>query len=261
MAFPPIATLLTRGPAKAPGAIRTTLHSGMMNLVAENGVDIGDPNVMRDHGDLALDEKPTDFDRIADEAAGLFAQSPAVFLGGDHFITWPILEGLARAGHAPPNVIHIDAHPDLYPDFDGNPHSHASPFARLCEAGRIKSLTQIGIRTINDVQRSQIKKYDVRVITPNDMPIDPQSLPTGPTYISLDIDGLDPAFAPGVSHHEPGGLSVREVLKVIAAAPGPIIGADIVEYNPNRDLNDMTAAVAAKMLKELVGRIAQDAVR
>ena len=79
----------------------------------------------------------------------------------------------------------------------------------------------------------------------------------GPVYISLDLDGLDPAFAPGVSHPEPGGLSVRNILDVLSRVTAPVIGADIVEFNPDRDLNDMTAIVAAKFLKELAAMLAR----
>ena len=79
----------------------------------------------------------------------------------------------------------------------------------------------------------------------------------GPLYISIDLDGLDPAFAPGVSHHEPGGLSVREVLNVLARQTARLVGADVVELNPDRDINDMTAAVAAKFVKELAGMAAR----
>ena len=76
-------------------------------------------------------------------------------------------------------------------------------------------------------------------------------IPEAPLYISIDLDALDPAFAPGVSHHEPGGLSVRDILSVLHRVPGPIVGADVVEYNPSRDVNGMTAVVAAKLVKEL----------
>ena len=69
------------------------------------------------------------------------------------------------------------------------------------------------------------------------------------------MDALDPAFAPGVSHHEPGGLSVREVIGIIQAIDVPVVGADIVEYNPDRDINNMTSMVAAKLLKELAGKL------
>ena len=79
----------------------------------------------------------------------------------------------------------------------------------------------------------------------------------GPVYISLDMDCLDPAFAPGVSHHEPSGMSTRELLGIIRDVKGNIVGADIVEYNPDRDINGMTGMVAAKLLKELISRIMQ----
>ncbi len=250
-----------RGPALAPAAIRKVLHSGMSNWCAEDGTDLSDPRVFCDAGDVNLKENPGDFERIAMASKAAFEKGPAVFLGGDHFVTWPLIDGAVCAGHQPPHLVHIDAHPDLYPDFEGNPHSHASPMARLMENGRIQSLTQIGIRTINAVQKAQIDKYAVRVIAPSDLPVLASHLPSGPTYLTIDLDGLDPAFAPGVSHHEPGGLSVREVLGIIRALPGPLIGGDIVELNPDRDLNDMTAAVGAKLLKEMVARVYGDQAR
>jgi arginase family enzyme len=76
-----------------------------------------------------------------------------------------------------------------------------------------------------------------------------------PIYLSLDMDGFDPAFAPGVSHHEPGGLSSREVLRIIQGLEGEVVGADIVEYNPERDFQGMTAFLAAKMMKELIAKM------
>lgn len=80
----------------------------------------------------------------------------------------------------------------------------------------------------------------------------------GPVYISLDIDALDPAFNPGVSHHERGGLITRQVIDIIQKIKGAIIGADIVEYNPTRDINDMTAMVCAKLLKEITSSITKN---
>ena len=77
----------------------------------------------------------------------------------------------------------------------------------------------------------------------------------GPVYVSFDLDALDPAFAPGVSHREPGGLSVRQALDAVQQLPGPIVGADVVEYNPLGDLGGVTARVAAKLVKELAGRL------
>ena len=76
---------------------------------------------------------------------------------------------------------------------------------------------------------------------------------SGPVYLSIDLDGLDPSVAPGVSHHEPGGLTFRAVLDIIDALPGPLVGADVVELNPSRDLVGMTAMVGAKLVKEIAG--------
>jgi arginase family enzyme len=81
----------------------------------------------------------------------------------------------------------------------------------------------------------------------------------GPVYLSLDLDVLDPAFAPGVSHHEPGGLSTRQVINLIQNLSGSLVGADIVELNPNRDLLDVTAMTAAKLAKEIGARMLESA--
>ena len=75
-----------------------------------------------------------------------------------------------------------------------------------------------------------------------------------PLYISVDLDGIDPSEAPGVSHPEPGGLRLREVLDCIAKQTAQIVGADIVELNPTRDLNDVTAILAAKLVREIAAR-------
>ena len=93
-----------------------------------------------------------------------------------------------------------------------------------------------------------LRALDPRAETP-DLRLDIQT----PVYISLDLDGLDPAFAPGVSHREPGGPSTRQVLNLIQSLKQPIVGADIVEYNPRCDIGNTTATVAAKLLKEIAG--------
>ncbi len=119
-------------------------------------------------------------------------------------------------------------------------------------------LVQTGIRTMNGHQREQADKFFVEV---HEMKDGLDWLKTlefdGPVYISLDMDCLDPAFAPGVSHHEPGGMSTRQVLDIIGQFKGCVIGADIVEVNPKRDIDSMTAMVAAKFLKEITARIYQ----
>lgn len=246
-----------RGPAKAPPLIRAQLFSPHGNLSAEAGGTIGGDIVLHDSGDLPLQESAGDHAAItAAVAAALAAGEAPLLLGGDHAVSYPILQAIA-AHHGPVSILHFDAHPDIYDDFEGNPRSHASPFARIMEAGLATRLVQVGIRTLNDHCRAQAARFGVEVVPMRGF--SPASVPRlrGPVYISIDLDGLDPAFAPGVSHHEPGGLTVREVLDVLAAVDAPVVGADIVEYNPDRDINSMTAVVAAKFVKELAVLLAR----
>ena len=245
-----------RGAAKGPGAIRAALRSPHAHMTATNGLPMGE--VLVDLGDAPLNEDDGDFDRMVGAAAEAFRAGPAVVLGGDHAVTYPVLAGIAAAGRAPPQIVHIDAHSDLYDDFEGDPLSHASPFARIMERGLAAGLTQLGIRTPNAHLVAQAERFGVKVFSPDRHAAGLAALPAGPTYISIDLDGLDPAYAPGVAHHEPGGLTTREVLEVIWKTPGPVIGGDIVELNPDRDVHDMTATLAAKLLKELAARIARD---
>jgi arginase len=247
-----------RGPAKAPAAIRALMAEDMMGLTAASGLDIGDSEVLHDAGDAPLDGAPDEHAAIVEAARAAFEGGPALLLGGDHAVTYPILKGYVAAGRAPPHIVHIDAHPDLYPEYGGNPLSHASPFARVLEEELASGLTQIGIRASNPQLESQMRRFGVRAFAPQELEEAIAALPDGEVYISFDLDGLDPAYAPGVSHHEPGGLTVREALRVIEAIPGRVTGADLVEYNPDRDVNRMTAAVCVKLVKELAARLHQD---
>lgn len=244
------------GTAAAPEIIRRALHCESANLYSELGVklannpqfiDIGNRQIASDaESFLALE---THINEIVDRGA------LPMILGGDHAITYPVMRAINRA-NGPVNILHFDAHPDLYDDFEGNPYSHASPFARIMEKDLAKRLVQVGIRTLNGHQREQVKRFGVECFEMKD--VDLSSIGRdfdGPVYISCDMDALDPAFAPGVSHHEPGGLSVRDILSIIQRLPNRIVGADIVEFNPDRDINDMTAMVAAKLLKEIVGKM------
>lgn len=241
-----------RGCAGGPDAIRAAFHSDSSNYFTESGVDLQEHAGVRDVGNLDLGEQPIEqieqatFDLLSEECN-------VVTLGGDHFITFPILKAFARK-YDKVNLVQFDAHPDLYDELDGNRHSHACPFARAHEAGLVARHVQIGIRTMTDHQRAQADRFGVEVL-PIDQP--PQALSfAGPLYVTLDLDVLDPAFAPGISHYEPGGLSVRDVLRWIAQIDASqLVGADIVELNPTRDSNNLTAMVAAKFYKELLGRM------
>ena len=217
-------------------------------MATELGMELGRDIHVEDLGDLPLDEGTGDFDRI--RLAATTGGGIPIFLGGDHMVTNPIIAGLA-AIHGPVNILHFDAHPDLYDDFEGDPLSHASPFARIMERGHARRLVQVGIRTLNAHCREQAERFGVEIVEMRHFAPEAVPIPAGLLYVSIDMDALDPAFAPGVSHHEPGGLSVRDILSVLHRIEGPIIGADVVEYNPTRDINGMTSVVAAKLVKEL----------
>jgi arginase len=245
-----------RGPALAPTCIRAALHSGSINLCVEDGRDLDGPDARdewRDVGNLALGSGAAAFADIEREMASLIASGARVLtLGGDHSITYPILRAVAPK-YPSLSILHIDAHPDLYDEFEGSRSSHATPFARIMEESLAARLTQVGIRAMNPHQQAQAERFGVEVISMRDFRPGMTLNLSGPVYISLDLDALDPAFAPGVSHHEPGGLYVRDVLNLLWGVEGTVIGADIVEYNPTRDHAEMTAMVAAKFYKELLG--------
>ena len=245
-----------RGPALAPRQIRAALHSGAINLCAESGHDLGDDACWRDLGDLVI---PTGDDAVLSTITGAVASvleqgARVLALGGDHAVSFPLLRAYGAA-HPGLSVLHIDAHPDLYDELDGDRLSHACPFARALEEGRIARLVQVGIRTLNPHQREQARRFGVEVVEMRDWRPEMDLGLSGPLYLSLDLDALDPAFAPGVSHHEPGGFTTREVLGIIQSLPVPLICADLVEVNPVRDPTGITAALAAKLVKEILAQM------
>ena len=240
-----------RGPARAPARIRAQLVSDHSNQASERGGELGADIDLVDRGDLPLAEGPDDDRMIADGiAAALRLGAIPIALGGDHSVTYPVLRAIAAA-HGPVDILHIDAHPDLYDDYGGDRRSHASPFARIMEDGLAGRLVQVGIRTLERHCRAQAERFGVEIIEARHFR--PGCVPKfeGPLYISIDMDGFDPSCAPGVSHLEPGGLTARDVIDLLLAIETPVAGADVVELNPDRDINDMTAALAAKLVKEL----------
>lgn len=244
-----------RGAADAPRRIREALYSGASNLSAENGLDLGSEPRFQDIGDLELVSGERALEQIEERIAGLLAQDTRVLcLGGDHAITYPVMRAYSRS-YQGIRIVQFDAHPDLYEEFEGNRYSHACPFARIMEERLALQLIQIGIRGMNPHQRWQAERLGVQVHEMRDWEAGFRIDGEGPLYLSFDMDALDPAYAPGVSHPEAGGLSTREALNLIQRMQGPVVGADIVELNPSRDPQGITAVAAAKLLKELAARM------
>lgn len=236
-----------RGPALAPDLIWQAFNSPSANTFNEQFEDLADAL----HYEGCIEIKDFEKDISAGIRHHLNGPNRLISFGGDHSVTYPTL--LAYTEKYPKlSILHIDAHPDLYENFEDNPYSHASPFARIMEHNLAQNLTQVGIRTATHHQHEQMIKHQVECIPMNVFKEDQKINLEGPVFISLDIDVLDPAFAPGVSHYEPGGMSTRQLINFLQNQSHlQVIGADLVEYNPTRDINGATAMVAAKLLKEL----------
>ena len=248
-----------RGAALAPPHIRAALSSPSSNLWNERGDDLAADGVLADAGDLALPTmraSGTRRDRGGVSATVIAAGRRPLILGGDHSITYPILR--ASFGEPRPSRCRCST----------STRTRTSTISSRAIASRTRApsrgswrrswparLIQAGVRTLNAHQRSQAAKFGVEILGADRWR---DVLPLlgrlrGALYVSLDLDVLEPMLAPGVSHPEPGGLTVRDVLEVLAAIRVPVVGADIVEYNPANDVRDLTARVAAKFVKELAG--------
>jgi arginase len=248
-----------KGPAAAPAVIRQALHSPAGNPWTETGVDLSATGALADAGDVPLTSGADARAKIEASVRTLLESGGRpIVLGGDHSISYPVVRAV-RWFHPHLSILHFDAHPDLYPEFEGDRFSHACPFARVLEEKLADQLVQVGIRTMNAVQRTQAERYGVEVIDMRAWSAGRRPTLRYPVYVSIDTDAFDPAFAPGVSHREPGGLSVRDVLTVLQGVSVPIVGADVVELNPELDPSGVTASVCAKLVKELAGKMTRSA--
>jgi arginase len=244
-----------KGAADAPPQIRAALRSDASNMWSESGIDLGVESLFFDAGDVEPVPGMAMSSLIEASVLTLLNDglSP-ISLGGDHSITYPILRAFSKK-YERLSILHFDAHPDLYDEFQGNRYSHASPFARIMEEGLVKRLVQVGIRTLNAHQREQADRFGVELIEMRRLH-DALALKfEAPLYISFDMDALDPAFAPGVSHREPGGLSTRQAIELIQKLNATVVGADIVEFNPRMDPVQITGTVCAKLLKEIAAKM------
>src|SRR5215471_19277191 len=204
-----------RGAAAAPPLVRAALHSPASNDWTETGIELIAGRDYTDAGDIDLTDLPQARETIERAITSVLANcGRPVSIGGDHSVTYPIVRAIAR--DIPRfTILQIDAHPDLYAEFDGDRFSHACPFARILDEHPNVRLVQVGIRTMTGHQREQAARFGVDVIDMRAWSSGRRPELSGPVYVSIDLDGLDPAFAPGVSHREPGGLSVRDGLDLI----------------------------------------------
>jgi len=241
-----------RGASEAPPLIRAALFSKASDLRSESGIDFP-PEILTDAGDVPARTGRAMHEAIEQFIGALLARGlRPLSLGGDHAVTYPILRAF-QGKFFPLTILQFDAHSDLYDVYEGNRYSHACPFARIMEEGLATRLVQMGVRTLDPHQRAQAARFGVEIIEMKDWRAGLELALAGPVYLSLDLDALDPAFAPGVSHQEPGGFNTREVIDALLTLKANLVGADVVEFNPRRDVGDLTANLAAKLVKEIAG--------
>jgi agmatinase len=210
-----------------------------------------------DAGDLALPigNVPVSLEIIRDAVrAVLDAKKVPFALGGEHLVSWPIIQAMAERY---PNlaVVHFDAHADLRADYLGEPYSHATVMRRVAELIGPKNLYQFGIRSGSREERKFAEAH-TNTFFNQIHPALSQALPElrkRPVYVSLDIDVVDPAFAPGTGTPEPGGCTSAEIIQAIhVLGQCRVVGFDLVEVSPALDLAQITAILAAKLLREAI---------
>lgn len=177
-----------------------------------------------------------------------------IFIGGEHLVTYPIVKAVA-AKVPDLTIIHFDAHADLRENYLDEVYSHATVMRRVCETVGAQNVYQFGVRSGTKEEFAYAKENTHLFVDQVLEPLE-QLLPTfkgRPVYITLDIDVVDPAYAPGTGTPEPGGCSTRDIIKAIhLLGQLEVVGFDLVEVSPVYDTNDQTALLAAKLIREAI---------
>lgn len=222
--------------------------------------DLGDVRFQRlFDGDGALDEIADFYARVRE------ANVVPLSAGGDHTVSLPILRGLVGDGEAV-GLIHVDAHTDTWDEFQGSKYMHGTPFRRAVEEGLVdpKRTIQIGIRgpqnhpegwdySLNSGMRVMFMEEVVDRGIRETITEARRTVGSGRTYLTFDIDSLDPAFAPGTGTPEIGGFTTREAMQLLRGLSGlDLIGGDLVEVAPPFDVGAITATAGAGLMYEIL---------
>jgi len=260
------ATSYRKGAALAPAKIREiTPH---IAPVTEEGQRLAGLRI-RDYGDVSIDlDWKRYFATVQAQAIRVLQHPFAVFLGGDHSVTIPLSAAFSEAVSGRFGVVHIDAHVDLADEFEGHRWSHACTARRVLERSNVKPehLAFVGIRSFMDDELAFLKAHpEIGIHTARDVAcygaetiaeqVIVQLQDVDAVYVTLDIDALDPAYAPGTGTPEAGGLSTRELLELLRGifAGLPVRALDVVEVAPSLDCADITSFAAAKAIYEIFG--------
>ncbi len=261
--------------AKAPDVIRQATSGELYNPYTENNVNIKDKWLIFDAGDVEISSNDAMNSRkevltTLSEIYDAKKNPRFLFLGGDHLITYFSIYSLSELGffHGDTTgILYLDAHPDLYYQYKGNLYSHACVLRRILDQTKInpKNIIQIGIRASTKEQREFAINAGIKSITKNEfLEKKPENIvnmikekfagSVDRIYLSIDLDILDPAYAPGLGNPEPGGLTTRELVSFIQELSNlPISAFDVVELSPAYDQSNITAFATAKVIKETLG--------
>jgi agmatinase len=255
-----------KGAALAPHRIRFwTTH---LTPFSEDRTRLGELRIC-DLGDITIDDQARDFDRVREKVAGL--PNLPIILGGDHSISIPVLQGQReRYKDQRLGLLWVDAHPDLCDVFTGSRLSHACVLRRALEFGiEPEDVCMVGLRSWEDqeidlIENGGLNVYTAALIAERGMRSVASSVYSklsrcDAVHISLDIDCLDPAFAPGTGIPDSGGLTSREVIILIKSMQGlPLVGLDLVEVSPPIDPSEATIFAALKFIMEYIALFARE---
>lgn len=225
-----------------------------------------------DGGDIAVNpfHIGSAIETIEAEASGLQRDGTRlVTIGGDHTIALPLLRAVSRI-HGPVALLHFDAHLDTWDTYFGEPYTHGTPFRRAVEEGILdtSAISHIGTRgpLYGKKDLEDDRRLGFGIVTSSDVmrrgvdeTVDAvrQRIGTRPLYVSIDIDVLDPAHAPGTGTPEAGGMTSRELLEIVRGLRGlDLVGADVVEVAPAYDHADITSVAASHLTYDLVSLLA-----
>ncbi|BAD84429.1 arginase [Thermococcus kodakarensis KOD1] len=246
-----------KGARDGPKAIREATSSELYNSYTENLVNLAERWRYRDLGDVEGKSFAEVLERVRKLVGENYSGERFLFLGGDHSITYATFRALREASGKEFGLIYFDAHPDLYPHYEGDPYSHACPVRRLVEEGWVRgeNVVQVGIRAPTPEQLDFAEREGILIYSASEVWKGAEvEVPFERAYLSFDLDVLDPAFAPGVGNPEPGGLSTRELIELIKSIDAEVVAFDVVELNPRYDVSNVTAFAAAKIIREVLGR-------
>ncbi len=249
-----------RGSREAPKVIREATTDELYNSFTEDLIDLRGVWRLKDLGDVSGAIFSSVVDGVSEVVSSKYRGEVFLFLGGDHSVTYASIKALKSVSNEDFGLIYFDAHPDLYPQYDGDRYSHACTVRRLIEEDFIKGdkVIEIGIRAPTREQIDFAREAGITIVNISEIRRNPHvELDFNKAYISIDLDVLDPAFAPGVGNPEPGGLSVRELVDVLKDLELDVIAFDIVELIPKYDYKGITAFTASKLIREILGLIAR----